>query len=51
MKKNEEWMKKRMEDIPQPILVGTFEMTQEEKIKASEDLKKIIEESTGKKIN
>lgn len=46
----EDWMKKRMEDIPKPLSVGKFEMSDEEKKKADETLKRFIEESTGKKI-
>lgn len=50
MKKQEDWMKKRMADIPRPIVVGTFEMSEEESDMADEDLKKLIEKYTGKKV-
>lgn len=50
MKDQEYWLKKRMEDIPKPITVGSFERTEEQAAKAREDLKRLIEESTGKKI-
>lgn len=50
MKDREDWMKKRIEDIPRPIVVGTFEVTEEQSAKAEADLKRLIEESTGKKV-
>lgn len=50
MKEQEDWMKKRMGDIPRPIVVGTFEMTEEQSAKAEADLKRLIEASTGKKV-
>lgn len=51
MKEQDKWMKKRMEDVPKPVVVGTFDMTEEEKVKADEDLKRLIEASTGKSVN
>lgn len=50
MDKQENWMKKRMEDIPKPIAIGNANLTKEQLSKGREDLKKIIEASTGKKV-
>lgn len=50
MKNQDKWFKKRMEDIPKPIAVGEFEMTDEERKVADETLKQFIEMTTGKKV-
>lgn len=43
------WLEKRIKDIPKPIVVGDFNMTDEEKIKAEEDLNTLIMKSTKEK--
>lgn len=50
MNENDYWFKKRMEDIPKPITLGKASLTPEQLKKGEEDLKRLIEESTGKKV-
>lgn len=51
MDKNDYWLQKRMEDIPKPVTVGKANLTQDQLKQGEEELKKLIEESTGKKVN
>lgn len=51
MDKKDDWLRKRMEDIPKPVTIGNANLTQEQLDKGKEDLKRIIEQSTGKKVN
>ncbi|MBQ8634471.1 MAG: hypothetical protein IJ420_12800 [Lachnospiraceae bacterium] len=48
MTKKEQDEKLRMMDLPQPIVTGAFEMTEEEQKKADEALERIIQELQGK---
>lgn len=45
MNNREYWMKKRMEDIPKPIITGKANLTKEQIKKGEDDLIKLIEES------
>lgn len=49
MQKENDWLKKRMEDIPEPVVVGKANMTKEQLKKGKKDLESLIEQSTGKR--
>lgn len=51
MDKQDDWLRKRMEDIPRPVTIGDANLTQEQLDKGKEDLKILIEQSTGKTVN
>lgn len=49
MDEKEDWLKKRMADIPKPIAAGNAGLTEDQLNRGRKDLEKLIKEATKKK--